>query len=164
MKFFKIYSQRNCEIECFTKYTIDICNCTTLFQPYNPTKNINHCKNQNPNDPDLCYKNLKSNLTISDNFSIERNCSCLPTCDSVNYRLKYSTEFDGSNETTIRIRMNMDDLVLYRRYQQFTSSDVVSYVGGLLGLFAGISMLSIVEIIYFFTIRIAVDLWRTIKR
>jgi amiloride-sensitive sodium channel len=163
LKFFKIYSQKNCEIECFTNYTIDACNCTTLFQPYNPSKGINHCKIQNPKSVEFCYEYAKSNLAISDDFSIERNCSCLPTCDSVKYQIKYSTEIDGSNETTIRIRMNMDDLISYRRYQQFTFSDVVSYVGGLLGLFAGISMLSIVEIFYFFIIRPVVDLYRALR-
>jgi len=57
----------------------------------------------------------------------------------------------------------MDDIVLFRRYQQFTFSDVVSYVGGLLGVFAGISMLSIVEFFYFFTIRLGVNLWRILR-
>jgi amiloride-sensitive sodium channel len=160
LKFFKIYTQQNCEVECFTNYTIDSCNCTFLTQPYNPNKNLTLCIQQRAEDFTTCETYVRANLTTSENFSIERNCQCLPTCDSITYRIKQSTEFDGSNETTIRIKFNMDDLILYRRYQQFTFSDVVSYVGGLLGLFAGISMLSIVEIFYFFTIRLAVDLWR----
>jgi hypothetical protein len=38
--------------------------------------------------------------------------------------------------------------------QQFNELDFFSYFGGLLGLFAGISVLSIVEAIYWFTVRV----------
>jgi len=44
---------------------------------------------------------------------------------------------------------------VYRR--QFTSLDLLSYIGGLLGLVAGFSVLSFIEICYFFTIRIWFD-------
>jgi hypothetical protein len=47
-----------------------------------------------------------------------------------------------------------------RLYRQFTVKDFCSQVGGLLGLFAGISVLSLVEFIYFFTIRSLTDLFR----
>jgi amiloride-sensitive sodium channel len=79
-------------------------------------------------------------------------------------KVKYFSRQNENNESTINVRMNMDDMIVYRRYQQFTSSDVVSYVGGILGLFAGISMLSIVEFFYFFTIRLSTDLWRILHR
>ena len=46
------------------------------------------------------------------------------------------------------------------RYQQFTVVDFLAYVGGILGLFAGISALSVVEFLYFFTLRLVSDLWR----
>lgn len=38
--------------------------------------------------------------------------------------------------------------------QQFNEVDFFSYFGGLLGLFAGISVLSIVEAVYWFTIQL----------
>lgn len=40
------------------------------------------------------------------------------------------------------------------RKQQFNELDFFSYFGGLLGLFAGISMISIIEGIYWFTVRL----------
>lgn len=49
------------------------------------------------------------------------------------------------------------------RYQPFKLVDFLSYVGGILGLFAGISVLSIVEVFYYFTIRILIDVWRYFK-
>lgn len=41
-----------------------------------------------------------------------------------------------------------------RRIRLFTVNDFFSYVGGVLGLFAGISVLSFFEIFYFFTLRV----------
>ena len=40
------------------------------------------------------------------------------------------------------------------RKKQFDEFDFLSFVGGILGLFAGFSALSLVELIYWFTIRI----------
>jgi hypothetical protein len=67
------------------------------------------------------------------------------------------------------------------RYQEFTLKDFMSYAGGLLGglsswnlknfqtlsllsgLFAGISVMSIIELFYFFTMRLATDILRWIR-
>jgi hypothetical protein len=46
------------------------------------------------------------------------------------------------------------------RYQEFKLVDFLSYVGGILGLFAGISVLSFVELAYFMTLRLITDLLR----
>lgn len=160
LKFFKIYTQRNCEIECITNYTYSQCGCVGLVHATMVEEGIDNCFDSD--DYDCCNKAV-AELVGGDTFSIERNCSCLPTCDSVSYNIEYLTEVDTENEemATISVRMDMDEIVLYRRYQQFTFSDVVSYVGGLLGLFAGISMLSLVEIFYFFTIRLGMNFCRT---
>jgi hypothetical protein len=42
------------------------------------------------------------------------------------------------------------------RKKQFTAVDFLSFVGGILGLFAGFSALSFVELIYWFVIRVFV--------
>ncbi|KAL7013166.1 hypothetical protein ACKWTF_015228 [Chironomus riparius] len=162
LKYFKKYSQKNCEVECLANITMDTCGCVDFNQPFsNPNK---LCLNISKADS-TCNSNLKRDLYTFIDFSPEQNCSCLPLCNSISYNIKYYTKHEsGGNETTINVRMNTDDIVLFRRYQQFTFSDVVSYVGGLLGLFAGISMLSIVEFFYFFTIRLGVNLWRMLEK
>ena len=66
-------------------------------------------------------------------------------------------------EGHVRIKFKDDEFISMRRVRQFTTVDFLSYVGGLLGLFAGISMLSLVEIFYFFSIRLVVNIWRTFK-
>ncbi|KAG5673244.1 hypothetical protein PVAND_003307 [Polypedilum vanderplanki] len=106
-------------------------------------------------------------LENNEKFSFKQNCSCLPTCDSIEYHVDVYPSDDGAddNETfVINVRMNTDNMILFRRYQQFSFSDAISYVGGLLGLFAGISVLSIVEIFYFITLRLLNDILRLLKR
>lgn len=49
------------------------------------------------------------------------------------------------------------------RFQNINTVEFLSYVGGILGLFAGISVLSIFEIFYFVTLRWIVDGWRVLK-
>ena len=43
------------------------------------------------------------------------------------------------------------------RKQQFDKLDFLSFVGGILGLFAGFSALSFIELIYWFTIRAFIE-------
>ena len=103
-----------------------------------------------------CEMKLKSKLLFDrkENFSTKRNCSCLPTCDTIKYNVVYNMHcHNEGNETILNFILNTDDLIMYKRYQQFTASDVVSYVGGLLVLFAGISVMSIIELIYFVIFR-----------
>jgi len=161
LKYFKKYSQKNCDIECRTNVTKKICGCVDIEQPFEKHEEL--CLNIS-RLLESCVRTLQNYLHTSLNYSPEQNCSCLPLCNSISYNIKYYTKHETKgNETIINVRMNMDDIILYRRYQQFTLSDVISYVGGLLGLFAGISMLSIVEFIYFFTIRVGVNLWRILR-
>ena len=53
-----------------------------------------------------------------------------------------------------------DAFVAYKRYETYGRVALLSNIGGLLGLFLGISLLSVIEIIYFFTLRFIDDFWR----
>jgi amiloride-sensitive sodium channel len=154
LRFFKVYTQRNCELECAVDNAVKFCRiCMPTIYVY---------KNKTL---DLCHGKINVCGTgVLDTYTAGRNCTCLPTCNSLIYHVKYySSDSSDDNETVITVRMNMDDLILYRRFQQFTFSDAVSYVGGLLGLFAGVSMLSIVELCYYFTLRVASDVVRHLR-
>jgi amiloride-sensitive sodium channel len=158
LKYFKIYSVKNCITECLSNYSLQFHNC--FDDIWLPNENENYCYKINQSNYNEYFYVKFFDLDIPSS----PNCSCLPTCDSVTYHIKYFYKFSTeSDEISINVRVNTEDAILFRRYQQFTFSDVVSYVGGLLGLFAGISMLSIVEIFYFFIIRVAVDVWRRLR-
>ncbi|KAG5681851.1 hypothetical protein PVAND_011259 [Polypedilum vanderplanki] len=149
LKFFKTYTQKNCEIECFTNITIKECGCVSHLMPYNAIKNIIICQNEYQTFYESCLYQTTSKLLISIHFSTEQNCSCLPLCNSVSYYAKYNSLKNENKEASIKMILNIDNIVAYRRYQQFSFHDIISYVGGLLGLFVGVSVLSIVEIFYF---------------
>lgn len=158
LKYFRKYSMANCILECIADFSIKSCGgCSNEL--WQPVESENYCF-KSMQRKYRCYYELLSNFYEFDAPSSE-NCSCLPTCDSQTFHMKYYYSYaKNSDELTINIRINPEDAILFRRYQQFSFSDVVSYVGGLLGLFAGISVLSIVEIIYFFTIRVFVNIFR----
>jgi Amiloride-sensitive sodium channel len=56
------------------------------------------------------------------------------------------------------------EFIPLRRFRQFTFVDFLSYVGGLLGLFAGISALSFFEVFYFFIPRAITDVMRRVAK
>ena len=153
LKFFNTYSERNCIIECLTNFTLNMCNCSDPSQPF---VEQNFCRRDNN-----AYCPSQAVLKFHTEDIEDKICGCIPTCDSISYRVKFFYKFASDNdEVEINVRLNSEDAILFRRYQLFTFTDIVSYVGGLLGLLAGISVLSIVEIFYFFIIRVLVDAHR----
>ena len=66
---------------------------------------------------------------------------------------KYYYNETGQNHATATFYFGDDEFVAYKRYDTHGRVGLLSNIGGLLGLFLGISLLSIVETIYFFTLR-----------
>jgi hypothetical protein len=57
------------------------------------------------------------------------------------------------NEVLLRFKFKDNEYIRQRRYQPFTVVEFLAQSGGLLGLFIGASVLSIVEMFYFFSLR-----------
>jgi Amiloride-sensitive sodium channel len=92
----------------------------------------------------------------------EGPCGCLPTCSSIYYSFQHNTEGINYGEginSTLTIQFAEDEFIVYRRYASFGTVTLLSNIGGLLGLFVGLSALSAVEIFYFFVIKFFNDLW-----
>ncbi|CAO1408585.1 unnamed protein product [Diamesa serratosioi] len=96
LKYFKIYSQSNCELECLTNYTLDLCHCVRFGMPFD---NSSHVCNVIENtctfnvDAQMMLKILDQNLK-NENARMKRGnhkinedakCKCLPTCTSIKY-------------------------------------------------------------------------------
>ena len=78
------------------------------------------------------------------------------------FRLKfYHTFSPGSSvfnsNIGFQVQYKTNSVNQFIRKKQFTIVDFLSFVGGLLGLFAGFSALSFVELIYWFTIRVFIE-------
>ncbi|KAG5679881.1 hypothetical protein PVAND_009418 [Polypedilum vanderplanki] len=156
LKYFKIYTQKYCEMECIMDHLFNVCKCQMIDSIYKERKPFCLAINEN------CINTERAKISQQEN-NIKTNCTCLPLCNMLTYHVKYNQIKNEDNESIITVTMNGEDFILFRRYQQFTFSDIVSYVGGLLGLFAGISLLSIIEIFYFITIRLINDFLKCLR-
>lgn len=109
-----------------------------------------------------CVKNVwKQNST---NF--EELCGCLPECNKIDYNFEVIEEKRAKfyknylyMDITASISFSDDEYIAYKRFESYGAVSLLSNIGGLLGLFLGISLLSIVEIVYFVTLRLFDDLW-----
>jgi amiloride-sensitive sodium channel len=92
-------------------------------------------------------------------------CGCLPDCNTIEYSVtSIKQKLPWSNYSSLpsaaTIQFGDTEFIAYRRYERFGGVTLLSNIGGLLGLFLGVSLLSIVELVYFFTLRIASNLCR----
>ncbi|XP_023715587.1 pickpocket protein 28 isoform X2 [Cryptotermes secundus] len=144
---FSIYTQENCDSECYTNYTLKNCGCVAYYMPQN---------------------------YASDDEGLSK-CNCMPACAEITYDVENShakfswldtlNAFDkirGSNQTTTAKEKIARAAFYYKERQYVTSrrgelygpADFLASCGGLLGLYLGFSILSLVEIVYFFTVRL----------
>lgn len=166
--FFKKYTKRNCELECLTNMTRRMCGCVSFYMPREShTKICGTSKIQ-------CYRNVTRISAQHDPVK----CNCLPSCTSIvydaemhefvydieNYLQIYDsllanisdeiideplTELRGMQYNRISIFFKDANFIAMKRAVLYGWSDFFANVGGLLGLFMGISIVSFVEIFYF---------------
>jgi amiloride-sensitive sodium channel len=159
LKFFRIYTRRNCEFECYAKHFIRKLNCVPFFMVRNETTEV--CGIQRAFDVELEFYRALRNA---------ESCQCLDECDSVKYRIEVIAHSENdvqssahnSSDVFVSMQFKFKDLLIapLRRYQPFTFTEFLAQSGGMMGLFAGISALSIIELCYFMTLRWALDFGR----
>jgi Amiloride-sensitive sodium channel len=92
-------------------------------------------------------------------------CNCLPSCNSIDYNIEvryedFRQQNDSAKEhSSMTIYFADDEFIVLRRYASYELVNFVSHIGGLLGLFLGVSVLTAVEVFYFFVIRLLNNLW-----
>ena len=81
-----------------------------------------------------------------------------------NFNLIYSNKVlqDVSQNIGFQLLYKGNELNQLIRKKQFNLVDFMSFVGGILGLFAGFSALSFVELIYWFTIRVFITSYKKV--
>ncbi|XP_070498708.1 uncharacterized protein [Chironomus tepperi] len=162
LRYFKIYTPKNCELECLAHIIYDTCTCV----PYNLVRNstMEVCDAYTTTQCLTTFNRLidfKSYDYLYDKHSV---CNCWPSCNQLKYSYEvHRYELKNDNSTAVILKWKDGDYWATIRHQQFKLVDFASYVGGILGLFAGISVLSIVELIYFMTLRLFMDFLRLMK-
>lgn len=90
LKYFKSYSQKNCEVECLSDYTYWACKCVAWYMIRNSTMNI--CVEKKIEIIVMsCVKKIEDVAFDSDRwfFNVKKMCKCYPSCDEFVYRERY---------------------------------------------------------------------------
>ncbi|KAF2893162.1 hypothetical protein ILUMI_13013 [Ignelater luminosus] len=168
LKFFKSYTQQNCEHECFLNNTLTFCKCIPF---YAFGLGIPICGPQSL--PCIKYIQVKHINNEDDD-----KCNCWASCTSLEYDIEISqSNFDAKRFLILHNKLAANNLSLvsnisrlhhsylavYYKELQFLASernelygyvDFFASIGGLLGLFIGFSVTSVLEIFYFATLRL----------
>lgn len=227
LKYFKIYSKKNCLLECLANYTLGYCGCVGFSMQrdketplcdvdqvyclkeaekvYNLMKlaskltadkkimkdismasveyynsSFNSSENENGTDwngeNDLDNNNYDSeeneNVYGSSSDDLEdlnARCFCLPACNDITFAAQttslnypWKTAYKNimgelpseTGRTRLHIFFKTNEAETIERNELYGPTDFLSNFGGLLGLFTGFSILSLLEIIYFISVRI----------
>ncbi|XP_004533537.1 pickpocket protein 28 [Ceratitis capitata] len=173
LRYFRSYSQSNCQVECLTNYTINKCGCAKFWMPKPPevpvcgVEDIN-CYDAAQSDLRILIQNQTMQATMDPNMKII--CDCMPACTSLDYNVEISsaryelaktlqayrevyehTDFMGSR---LSVYFKEHQFTAIKRTVLFSIATLIANWGGILGLFMGISSLSIIELVYFFSVRL----------
>ncbi|XP_077285519.1 pickpocket protein 28-like [Arctopsyche grandis] len=181
LKYFKIYTQQNCALECLSNYTMEICDCVAYWMPRE--KDMTVCTtdrldcikfaNEDMEKLEIRYMMAQKSGNLKKSKKMENilsQCNCMPACTSISYDVEVSqTDFNMDNMfsmagynksltdsfslTKMRIFFKESQFIPSKRSELYGVTDFLANCGGILGLFLGFSILSLVEILYFSTIR-----------
>jgi amiloride-sensitive sodium channel len=87
LKFYKIYTKYNCEIECMTNFTLKMCGCVNFGMARDKITKICNLNYK------LCCEESSLKYTESNDTSEVMPCGCLPSCVEIEYKID-SEEFD----------------------------------------------------------------------
>ncbi|XP_061393666.1 pickpocket protein 28-like [Musca vetustissima] len=168
LRFFQVYTEKNCELECLTNFTMAQCGCVRFFMPR--TVDMPVCSEAQINCYNEAAKNLSAMYFASDLKKSNNKCNCLPACTSLDYEVEIS---EGNFKSEAIGEIFSEDLeyaalhVYFKDNKFFTTHrselygyyDFIANCGGIFGLFMGLSLLSVFEIFYHLTLR----LWNNYK-
>lgn len=84
LRFFKVYTFRNCKFECYANFTVEACNCS----------DFEYVRDADTKVCGISFEDQKCALKFGAKSSeLKRagnnnSCSCLPTCDSITYNFE----------------------------------------------------------------------------
>lgn len=168
LEFFRKYTQRNCQLDCVARRTVEICKCAKFTMPRHETTPV--CGLQKLR----CVNRVENEYAVRIMTKKANDCNCLPACESVSYDAELSmAKYDryeflvaknkverSNNRKHLRIFISFKDEQFFgsRRSEIYGKTDFIANCGGIMGLFMGVSLLSIVEMVYFSTLRLGCNL------
>jgi acid-sensing ion channel, other len=115
LRYFKDYTQNNCEIECLANFTMRKCGCMRFYMPRLPGAEVcgtskNSCYQKS--EFELLQLQINQGLKDHESDEFQMDCDCLPGCNSITYDAEISqsdfnmTAYMEARRTTIA---NMDE-------------------------------------------------------
>lgn len=167
LKYFKKYSQSNCLDECRSDYVHKNCGCIKFNMPHdNKTKVCTQHDTQ-------CIVDAVDKFSTIERFKSDFPCDCRPSCSYLKYETDITTAVFNFKQVFDAYDQSMDGefpqammsrLSIYFKEDHYTSrtltnvkqswSEFASQIGGILALFMGASIMSFVEIFYWFICRL----------
>ncbi|KAJ8970151.1 hypothetical protein NQ317_019422 [Molorchus minor] len=174
LEYFQIYTPENCKLECLTNYTLKRCKCVNFYMPRkNSTPICGNGKFRCMREAEMKLKSLQLKTFEQSNEDNQDYCDCKPLCTELSYDVELSQTEIKFQETlrayrvkvnkqiaenmrwsTLTIFFKLEQFLTFQRNELYGPTDFLANFGGLLGLFTGFSLLSLMELIYFFTLRI----------
>ncbi|KXJ77447.1 hypothetical protein RP20_CCG007541 [Aedes albopictus] len=176
LKFFRVYTQSNCELECVTNYTLKMCGCVKFSMPRSAKTRI--CRTSEiacvlSAENRMLLQSAKRRLKKLQTYGSA--CNCIPGCTSIHYDTEI-TQSKCDFRKTLELRFapvdptisenvkqyQISKLGIYFREVQYITSkrselfgmiDFISNCGGILGLCLGVSLFSVVELLYYCLVR-----------
>ncbi|XP_035708133.1 LOW QUALITY PROTEIN: pickpocket protein 28-like [Folsomia candida] len=164
LKYYKYYTMSNCENECIANITYNECKCIRYYMPRSEEEYICGVKKYN------CTETILRDILQE---GLQGRCKmCLPSCTDIEFKMRTSfmpirgdiplweytnrtnASWVGKNVSILHVHYMADNTHPRQRKELYGFIDLVSNTGGLLGLCMGFSVLSILEIIYFLTLRL----------
>ncbi|XP_021941869.1 sodium channel protein Nach-like isoform X2 [Zootermopsis nevadensis] len=172
------YSYSNCLVQCRVEHMDRLCQCAPYFYPTG--NNTRLCGLTDVGclaDHRRVFNNLRSPNFVPglDDNDNAMECNCHPTCTDVTYSTEISestffkSEYDQTNffkevlitnHSILHVYFKDLSVLRFRRDVIYSWNDLLASFGGIVGLTLGSSLLSFVEILYFFTVRPACTLLR----
>lgn len=168
LKFFRKYTQRNCQLDCVARHTVETCKCAKFTMPRLESTPVCGLKKLS------CVDRVENEYAVRILTKKANDCNCLPACQSISYDAELSmAKYDRfeymvakkqeermSNRKHVRIFISFKDEQFFasRRSEIYGKTDFIANCGGIMGLFMGVSLLSIVEMVYFSTLRLGCNL------
>ncbi|XP_059480003.1 pickpocket protein 28-like [Neocloeon triangulifer] len=178
LRFYRTYTQHNCIQECEANYTVSICGCVLFYMAKD--QDVRICGKRDYK----CAQEARANMELSlygeaaDQGGPNRpSCRCLPGCSEISYSARISSSaltdsfsakerFTPLSDHPVNITYFKENYAIVHLY--FSEPEVTAYelneindyvgflsnTGGLLGLFHGFSILSLIEILYFMSVRL----------
>ncbi|GFY37025.1 FMRFamide-activated amiloride-sensitive sodium channel [Trichonephila inaurata madagascariensis] len=147
-------SKRQCDSVCSQKKISKFCNCSI---PYGILETDRFCNYDNVTELCCVYQGQKD-------YGVDITCKCPLECESVSFDLKISSgvwpakvenldsvyrkqTIEAVRENMIKVRIYFDTLeqLTYEQKAMFEDSEVLSQVGGQMGLWLGLSLAAMFE-------------------